>query len=304
MKPPTTLTPNVLMPNPLIGVGLYLLAYTVMPFMDASAKYLSAEMSVMQVAWGRYFFHLMFLLPFVINRYGVQALKPDRFWLQLLRGAVMLVATVTFFAALSYSPMIDAQSLAYTAPLLVTILAPFFLGEKIGPVRIACVAVGFIGTLVIIRPGTQEIGPGTLFALGTGISYASYTLLTRKLAGTSPPLVTLTFTALVGSIVLTLALPFFWSGITLIQLLIMIAMGIAGAAAHYFFIKAYDYAEASFLAPLSYSSIILITVLGYFWFGDFPDVWTWTGCAIIVTAGITISVRERQQRKKKNAAGI
>jgi drug/metabolite transporter (DMT)-like permease len=283
-------------PNPIIGVILFLIAYSFMPFMDITAKYLGTEMSVIQVAWGRFFFLLVFLVPFVLYRYGFRGLKPDRFWLQVVRGGFLLGATVSFFGALSFVSLTTAQSLAYIAPLLVTILSPFLLGEKIGPIRIACVVVGFLGSLVIIRPGVEEIGPGTVLAVCTGISYAFYVILTRKLAGTAPPMVTLTFTVLVGGVVLSLALPWFWSGLNGFQLLLMGFMGAAGGLAHYFLIKAYDYAEASFLAPLSYSSIILATALGYVVFGDFPDIWTWIGCAIIITAGIVISFRERQQK--------
>ncbi len=282
--------------NSLIGIALCVAAFAVLPAMDTVAKYLSADMSVIQVSWGRYFFHLMFLLPVVLYRYGPSAMKPARFFLQIVRGSLLLSATLCFFASIAIMPIADTLAIVFVSPLLVTLLSPFMLGERIGPYRVVAVLVGFVGTLIIIRPG-NGMNIGALFALGTGVSYAFYSITTRKLSGSAPPIVTLTFTALVGSIVLSAAVPFFWSDISLINWGLMVLMGFLGALGQYFFIKAYDYAEASILAPITYSEIVMAVAFGWMVFGDFPDLWTWTGTAIVIASGIFISIRERSRTK-------
>ena len=284
--------------NSLIGTLLFLAAFAVMPAMDSIAKHLSDHLSLVQVTWGRYFFHFLFLAPAVLYRYGLQALKPERFVLQVFRGGFLLAATLFFFGAIAVMPLADALAIAFVSPFLVTIMSPFFLGEKIGLFRISAVLIGLIGTLIIIRPGEGAISNGALMALGTGTMYAFYSISTRKLAGTAPPIVTLTFTALLGSVVMSLAVPFYWSPVTPMDILWMIGMGFTGALAHYFFIKAYDYAEASFLAPFAYSEIVSATLFGLIVFGDFPDGWTWIGTIIVIASGVFISLRERYRARR------
>ena len=279
--------------NRLFGVAVYLLAFSVMPAMDTIAKYLATYIPVIQVTWGRYFFHLMIIAPLVLYRYGPAALKPEQFILQVVRGGFLLGATLCFFTALMYSPLADALAIVFISPLLVTLLSPFFLGETTGKVRISAVLIGFCGTLIIIRPGGEDMNIGTLIALGAGIMYTCYSIATRKLSGTAPPLVTLTFTALLGTIALSLALPFYWQTMTLTDIALMAGMGAAGALSQYCFIKAYDYAEASYLAPFGYFEILTATVFGWVFFSDFPDTWTWIGTGIVIGSGIFISLRER-----------
>lgn len=288
--------------NSLIGTLLFLAAFSVMPAMDSIAKHLSEHLTLAQVTWGRYFFHFLFLAPVVLYRYGLQALKPERFFLQVLRGGFLLAATLFFFGAIAVMPLADALAIAFVSPFLVTIMSPVFLGERIGLFRISAVLIGFIGTLIIIRPGEGAISIGALMALGTGMMYAFYSISTRKLAGTAPPIVTLTFTALLGSTVMSIAVPFFWSPLGSTDILWMIGMGFFGALAHYFFIKAYDYAEASFLAPFAYSEIVSATLFGLIVFGDFPDAWTWSGTIVVITSGIFISVRERYRTRQQQVS--
>lgn len=288
-------TENRAFRSSLVGVLLYLTAFAILPAMDAVAKHLGDHLNLVQITWGRYFFHFLFLSPLVLYRYGLIALRPQRFFLQVLRGGFLLAATLLFFGAIIVMPLADALAIAFVSPLLVTVLSPFLLGERIGVYRISAVLIGFAGTLIIIRPGLGEgyIGIGTLMAFGTGIMHAFYSITTRKLSGTAPPIVTLTFTALLGAIIMSAVLPFYWAELTPSDLGWMVAMGLIGALSHYFFIKAYDYAEASFLAPFSYGEIITATLFGLIFFGDFPDGWTWTGTFVVIGSGVFISLRER-----------
>lgn len=281
-----------------IGILLFVTGFTIMPAMDSIAKHLSEHLHLVQVTWGRYFFHFMFLAPLVLYRYGFSALKPERFALQVMRGGFLLAATLFFFAAISLAPLADTLAIAFVSPFLVTIMSPFLLGERVGIFRISAVLIGFSGTLLIIRPGVEPFNLGALMALGTGVMYAFYSISTRKLSGSAPPIVTLAFTALLGTMVMSLALPFYWSPLTPEDFAWMMGMGLFGAASHYFFIKAYDYAEASFLAPFTYSEMITAVLFGWLFFGDFPDAWTWTGSAIVIGSGIFISLRERTRAKR------
>lgn len=287
-------------PHSYVGILLVVIAFAIMPAMDSIAKHLGGHLNLVQVTWGRYFFHFLFLAPVVLYRFGLSALKPDQFILQVLRGGFLLAATLFFFGAIVLMPLADTLAIVFVSPFLVTLMSPFLLGERVGLFRISAVLFGFAGTLVIIRPGAGEFNAGALMALGTGLMYAFYSIATRKLAGSAPPIVTLAFTALLGTVVMSAALPFFWSPLSYTDIGWMMGMGLFGAAAHYFFIKAYDYAEASFLAPFAYSEIVTAALFGWMFFGDFPDIWTWTGTAIVIASGIFISFRERYLEKRGN----
>ena len=142
------------------------------------------------------------------------------------------------------------------------------------------------------RPGMTVINTGTLLALGAGTIYALYMVATRKLSGSAPPLVTLTFTAILGTVAMSTAVPFQWITPDAVDFLMMAAMGGCAALGHYLLIKAFDHAPASVLAPFGYSKIVMTTVIGFFFFGDFPNTWTWVGVGVIIASGVYISLRE------------
>lgn len=274
-----------------------LVSMSVVPVMDGFAKELSARYSVIEIVWARYFFHLLYLLPVVLVRYGVSALLPRHPGLQIVRGGLLLTSTILFFAAIAIMPIADALALVFISPLIVTALSPVFLDEKVGIRRWLAVSIGFIGALIIIRPGITAIDTGSMLALGAGAVYAIYMIATRKLSGSAPPLVTLTFTALLGGVVMSVAVPFQWKTPTAVDFSMMAAMGGCAALGHYLLIKAFDHAPASVLAPFGYSEIVMATIIGFFFFGDFPDSITWIGVAVIITSGIYISLREGRINK-------
>ncbi len=283
--------------RPLRGIAFVVLAMCLVPIMDGIAKHLSASYAVGQIVWARYFFHLLLLLPFVLWRYGGGALRPPRPRLQVLRGSLMLGATTLFFAAIALMPLADATALVFISPLVVTALSPWLLGERVGPRRWSAVAVGFAGASIIIRPGLGIFDWGGLLAVAAGVVYAFFLIATRKLAGSAPAAVTLAHTALVGALVMTVVLPLVWTTPGPADLGLMAAMGLIAAAGHFFLIRAYDHAPASLLAPYSYSEIVMATAIGFAVFGDFPDLWTWCGIAVIVASGIYVSLRERRARE-------
>lgn len=278
----------------LAGVALMLAAMAVVPLMDGVAKHLSATFAVLQVVWARYFFHLLILLPLVLWRHGAGALLLRNPWPQLLRGGFLLGSTILFFAAIAVMPIADALALVFVAPLVVTALSPLLLGERVGPRRWTAVSLGFVGVLVILRPGVSAFHTGMLLALGAGTVYAFYSLATRRLSGSAPPLVTLTYTALLGAMVMSVVVPAVWTPPGTLDLLWMVLMGALAAFGHFLVIKSFEHAEASLLAPLGYSEIVMATIVGYLAFGDFPDAWTWAGIVIVIASGVYVSMRERR----------
>jgi drug/metabolite transporter (DMT)-like permease len=184
----------------------------------------------------------------------------------------------------------------------VTLLSPFLLGEKVGVRRLSAVAVGLIGALVIIRPGLGVFQPAALFGIGSGLVYANYVIITRRLAGKVPALVTLVYTALLGLIITSAIVPFFWLPPTPEQWGFMVALGAIAALGHYLLILAYERGEASMLSPFSYAEMIGACIVGYLAFGDFPDRWTWAGIAILVASGVYISIREHRVSPRPVAA--
>ena len=267
-------------------------AWVMLPIMDGFAKYLSSNLPVLQITWARYFFTVVFTLPIMFlffRKSLVWTVKPK---LQFIRGLILLTANICFFYSISVISMAKALTLAFVAPLIVTAFSPIFLNEKVGFKRWSAVIIGFIGSLVVIRPGFVEINLASISALGTGIMYGFYLIITRKLSTSDNPLLTLLLTGVVGAIIISCLMPFVWVKPTLNQWSIMAAIGVFACIGHLFLILSLKYADASKLAPFSYFEIITNIVIGYYFFSDFSDNWTFFGLFIIVLSGIYIYRRE------------
>jgi drug/metabolite transporter (DMT)-like permease len=269
-----------------------LLGWMMLPVMDGFAKYLSADLPVLQITWARYFFTVAFTLPVMFFFYNKQLVWSDKPKLQILRGLILLCANISFFYAISIIPLAKALTLAFVAPLIVTAFSPILLGEKVGLRRWTAVIIGFVGSLVVIRPGFMEINLASLSALGTGVMYGFYLIITRKLSTSDNPLLTLLLTGLVGLVAVSGIMPFIWVNPNSSQWSMMAGIGVFACIGHLFLILSLKYADASKLAPLGYTEIIPNVIIGYYFFGNFPDNWTFLGLAIIVISGIYISRRE------------
>jgi drug/metabolite transporter (DMT)-like permease len=276
------------------AILLLLGAMAILPLMDAIAKHLSHEMSLWQITWARFTFHVLWLMPAFLARHRLRELVPARAGLQILRGLCLMASTFLFFGGVAHMPIADTLALSFVSPLTVTLLSPFLLGEKVGVRRLSAVGVGLLGALVIIRPGLGVFQSAALFGISTGLVYAFYVIITRRLAGTAPALVTLAYTALLGMIGTSLVVPFFWVAPSLEQWGLMVALGAIAALGHYLVILAYERGEASMLSPFSYAEMIGAVTVGYLIFGDFPDRWTWLGIAILIGSGVYISIREHR----------
>ena len=275
------------------AISYNLLAWTILPFMDTIAKYLSAELSFFQITWARYFFTVFFTLPFMFFFFRKNLTKTTQPKLQIFRGLTLFCANVLFFYSISIISMAKALTLAFVAPLITTALSPIFLGEKVGFRRGSAVIIGFVGSLIVIRPGFIEFNLASIAALGTGLFYGIYLVITRKLHNSDSPLLTLLLTGVVGALIGSFIVPVVWENPTFDQWALLALMGVFACLGHLFLILSLKYADASKLAPFSYFEIVTNVILGYYFFSDFPHFWTWAGLAIIICSGIYISFRER-----------
>jgi len=260
--------------------------------LDAGAKHLMVVYPVLQIAWGRYLFQLV-MMPFILGRVRPRdLLRTRRPVLQVVRGLLLMGATLTFFIAVTYIPLADSAAIGAVSPLLVTALAIPLLGEKVGARRWAAVIVGLLGALIIIRPGFGTAHWATVMPLGTALCYALYQITTRILAASDPPVTTFLYTAVVGIIIFSMIAPFVWVPMNGYDWMVMVGVGILGGAGHYCIIQAMRRAQATVLAPFSFIQLIWVTIAGYLVFDDFPDAYTITGAAIVVSSSIYVFYRE------------
>ena len=274
-----------------------LLGWMFLPVMDGFAKYLSNDLPILQITWARYFFTVAFVFPIMLFFYKKQLVWSDKPKLQIFRGLILLSANICFFYAISVISLAKALTLAFIAPLIVTAFSPILLGEKVGFRRWTAVAVGFIGSLIVIRPGFLEFNLASMAALATGFFYGFYLIITRKLSTSDNPLLTLLITGMVGALLVSLIIPFYWVKPTLNQWSLMAGIGVFACIGHLFLILSLKYADASKLAPLGYTEIIPNVIIGYYFFQELPDTWTYLGLFIIVLSGLYISKREYYLRK-------
>jgi drug/metabolite transporter (DMT)-like permease len=274
------------------AILLNISAWMLLPFMDGMAKHLSTEIHFIQVVWGRYFFMAILSLLITYFFFNHNLRWPKNLQIQLSRSLFLFLSTVFFFFSISKISLAEALTLAFVSPIIVTILSIFLLNEKVGIRRLIAVLLGFVGALIVIRPGFNEINIATVAALGTGICYAFYMVSTRKLSSIDNPLLTLIFTGLSGAIVISLIVPFFWTWLNYSQWLILISLASIGTVGHLLIILSLNFAEASKLAPLAYFEIVTNVLIGYYFFNDFPNKWIWLGLFLIISSGIYISIRE------------
>jgi drug/metabolite transporter (DMT)-like permease len=282
-------------PNSLFGIALMIAAMTVLPFLDVVAKFLGQQnVPIIEIVWARLFFGMVLTAPLVWRMDGVRSLIPQRPVIHTIRAIFLVAATGLFFWALKFQGIAETLAIFFVQPLVITMLSPLVLGEKVGVRRLLAVVVGFMGTLIIIRPGFQNLNPGVFMALGAGTSLALYMLLTRRIAGSASAMTTTFLTSLAGAVLTSIAVVFVWQAPTPQQWGLFILLAFIATAGHYLIVRAYDYAEASLLAPLGYTEMIMAVIVGWYFFGDFPDTWTFVGVGILIACAIYISYRERK----------
>lgn len=274
------------------GVLWMLLTTLFFVSLDATAKYLVAHYPVVEVVWARFVFHMGFVVVVLARRLRIHAFT-RRPGLQLARSLLLLTTTLLFFFGVKLLPLADASAIMFLSPILITVLAIPLLREQVGPRRWAAVIVGFIGALIVVRPGSDVMGAGAWLLLAAACCNALYQLITRKLRVADGPLTTLLYTALVGAVLLTLAVPAVWVAPQPAHWPLFALLGVFGGAGHFTLIKSFQRAPAATVAPLSYTSLVWAVGFGYLLFGDLPDRWTVLGAAVIAGGGLYILHRER-----------
>ena len=276
------------------AIILNLSAWVMLPIMDGFAKYLSSTLPVLQITWSRYFFTIVITLPIMLIFFRKNLTWTEQPKLQLIRGLLLFCANILFFYSISIISLAKALTLAFIAPLIVTALSPVLLGEKVGFRRWAAVVTGFIGSLIVIRPGFVELNLASIAALGTGVLYGFYLIITRKLHDSDNPLLTLLLTGIVGAVLGSIIMPTVWVSPTITEWYMMFAIGFFASLGHLLLILSLKYADVSKLAPFGYFEIVTNILIGYYFFNYFPDTWTFLGLFIIISSGIYIFRREHK----------
>jgi drug/metabolite transporter (DMT)-like permease len=279
---------------------LYMMCAAVLiPLLNTSAKYLARDYPIVEITWARYAGHFVYMLVAFLPRRGTRLLVASRPVLQLVRSTLLCASTAIFFTALSFVPLPTATAISFTGPFIVTILAPLLLGEAVGRRRWAAVACGFLGALVIVRPGLGVEHWAAFLVFGSATTSALYQILTRKLAAHDPAETSITYIALAGFVLTTFGLPFVWkTPATLLDLSLFVGLGVFGGFGHYFIVRAFELAPAPFVSPFNYSQLVGATVLSFAVFGQLPDLWTCLGMLIIAGSGIYMLFSERRRGRR------
>lgn len=284
------------------GIAWMLLSVLIAAGMDAMSKYLGQTYPVMQIVWARYVFQAIPVALVLAPRLP-KLVRTNRLGMQLLRSALLLGATVTFIYGLKGLPLTEASTILFLAPLIVTALSVPMLGEHVGARRWMAVAAGFAGALIIIRPAGEVVNLWALWPLATAFLYALYMVTTRQLSRTDSSLTTLVYTGLVGTLVMSVIVPFDWVAPDARGWTLMVVLGIMGGLNHFALILAFRAAPAAVISPFDYSRLIWATTLGYLIFGNLPDAWTIVGATVIVGAGLYVYRREARAVPPTAAGG-
>jgi len=279
---------------PLKGIFFMCLAVALIAGQEAMAKYLGQSLPMLQVIGARYFGHLVLMIIVLMPRHGLTLFKAKRPLVQTGRSLLLLIDTGLFFFSLTMIGLAEATAIFFSVPILVVLLSIPLLGERVEWPRLIAVGIGFIGMLVIIRPGSGAIGIGALLTFGAAFCASLFNIITRKLADEDPVPVTMFYTALAGALIMMLVVPFIWENpVSWQQWTALILIGIAGGAAHSCIIASHVFAPASTVAPFMYSQIFWALGLGYLFFGALPDQFTVAGGMIVIASGLYLLRRQQ-----------
>lgn len=280
--------------NPLQGVLLICFAVFCFVCMNQLVQYVGKVEGhpVPQIIWARYFFHLILIMLFFPKRIG-SLLVSERKGMQVLRSILVLLATLCMFFAVQEMLLSDAVAISFVAPLFAVGLSVLILRERVGWRRWLAVGIGFVGVLIIIRPGAGALQWAALLPLSMAFFYALYQVVTRMIRAAADPLNALFYTALVGAVVCTIAVPFYWKTPDLAGWAMLVGTGVFGGIGHYAVIRAYERAQVSVIAPFAYTELFWATLGDLAVFGRVPDGWVYVGAAVIAAAGIYVLHRER-----------
>ena len=284
--------------NPLLGILFMCGSGLLFPFMNGLVQVLSERYASEQIVWARITSHFLFMLALFGPRLGWSIFRSGQPGWQVARSLAQIGSTSFYFASVKFLPLPTATSISFMTPFVVTLLAIPFLGERISRFRLAALAVGFLGVLIVIRPGGDVFHWAAVGVLASSFFYGLYQLFTRKVASTDSAEVSVVYSALIGAAIMSFVMLFRWQPIqSWHDAGLMCLLGVFGGLGHYCVAKAFTYAPANVISPFMYFQLIGSVAVGYWLTGILPDAFTWLGSAVIIAAGIAMGLREQQERR-------
>src|SRR5262249_37238303 len=284
--------------RPFKGIALILLSTVFLGVSDVTAKYLSATLPSIEIAWVRFLVFALIMVPAMVPGSPLYSLRTGNLPLQLLRGAALLGSSAFFITGLRYLPIAEASATGFVAPLFVTALSIVFLSEKVGVRRWLATATGLFGVLIILRPGSSAFHVAALFPIISALAWAATLIMTRMMSGKEHAITIMTYSSIAGVAILSVLVPFVWVTPSAQALMFGVLIGVASTVGQWIVVLAFRYADASVLAPFSYTQLVWVSVLGFLIFGEVPDGWTVVGAAFIVGSGLYTAHRERVRRSQ------
>jgi drug/metabolite transporter (DMT)-like permease len=295
---PTNRTAPARADRPFRGIVLILASTVFLGVSDVTAKYLSATLPSIEIAWIRFLVFALIMSPAMFPGSPLFALHSARPGLQAMRGVALVASSLFFISGLRFLPIAEASATGFVAPLFVTALSILFLRESVGLRRWIATGVGLVGVIIILRPGTGAFHPAAIFPIVSAIAWACTLIMTRMMSGREHVLTTMTYSSIVGACILTALVPLVWVTPSWRDIIFGVLIGLASTAGQWIVVLAFRYADASVLAPFSYSQLLWVGILGFVIFGEVPDIWTITGAAFIVGSGLYTAHRERVRRSQ------
>jgi drug/metabolite transporter (DMT)-like permease len=289
--------------RPFKGIALILASTVFLGTSDVTAKYLSASLPSIEIAWIRFLVFGIIMVPAMLPRSPLYAMHTGRLGLQLMRGAALLASSLFFISGLRFLPIAEASATGFVAPLFVTALSIVLLSERVGVRRWLATAVGLIGVLIILRPGTSAFHLAAFFPIVSALAWACTLIMTRMMSGKEAAITTMTYSSIAGVCILSALVPLVWVAPSWHDILFGVLIGVASTAGQWIVVLAFRYADASVLAPFSYTQLLWVSILGFLIFGEVPDIWTVVGAVFIVSSGLYTAHRERVRRSQLLALG-
>ena len=297
-KKPTARRAPARTDHPFKGIALILSSSVFLSASDATAKYLSTTLPSIEIAWIRFLVFALIMVPAMVPGSPLFALKTRSLGLQLARGATLLGSSLLFITGLRYLPIAEASATSFVSPLFVTALSIVMLSENVGVRRWLATAAGLLGVLIIVRPGTSAFHVAVFFPIVSALCWAFTLIMTRMMSGKEAAITTMTYSSIVGVALVSALVPFVWVTPSWHDVLFALFIGVASTAGQWIVVLAFRYADASVLAPFSYTQLLWASIFGFLLFGEVPDAWTVVGSLFIVSSGLYTAHRERVRRSQ------
>jgi drug/metabolite transporter (DMT)-like permease len=284
--------------QPFKGIALILLSTIFLGTSDTTSKYLSATLPSVEITWIRFLVFAIIMVPAMVPGTAIYSLRTTSVRLQLFRGVALLGSSLFFITGLRYLPIAEASATGFVSPLFVTALSIIFLAEKVGVRRWIATATGLFGVLIILRPGTSAFHMAAFLPIVSAFCWAATLIMTRMMSGREHSSTIMTYSSISGVAILSVLVPFAWVAPTWHDIMFGILVGVASTAGQWIVVLAFRYADASVLAPFSYTQLLWVSILGFLVFGEVPDTWTIVGAGFIVASGLYTAHRERVRRSQ------